>query len=385
VLTVLFISSKGRYAEVYERGFESLIISPMEGTMRADVAEAINFRGIGAIAYQREELPNLSNVHLTYTSPQDAKITVAHAPYLQTSHIQVVGTNHTFRDVAGLFREVLSPSFFFYTWLENGDDAILSNVAILNMQAAYNLFGNTVRGHIGPTRHVYINGESFRVLDTIDDGNRLQAYIYVPLTSITTCWNVDSIVILRGGISYFYKDQGLFDVLDAIGVTAEEYHFTNLYVLQRRIRDFSDISAFIWGLIIIEVIISNAIKIALRNGKEIKRQDEKEDIVKGFAYFKPRLKLLISCVIAVFMIVFTFLVAPFSIAETYEIATAPMPLTYVHENFFSYMVWELIDINRRTVTLFWATLVVYVLYYVIGIWQATGIAFRMSEQETNIL
>jgi len=327
------------FDQIGGRGNTILIVAPRDGTIRVDAIEPYN---------------NIADILISYTSPQSATIT-AIGRYHQ---VTIIGTNQYFAAVMSHF--MTDQVFFTYEALEHGH-----NVAVLNTYAAISIFEERrASGNI-----FYLDGKSFQVIGVVYDRDSDNANIYVPITSITSYGELDALAF-NVGIAYFHNQPGISIILQELDITEESYHFINLFAAYVIIENYHVLTITLFILVIFEAITSKAIKIGIRNWRIIAKLIEGEVGIVSIIFSRSFFVLLAAA--GVVVLIFWTIGAESSdiFMSISEIINTPNPFAAIPETVFMQHIQEMARWYFWAVTVFWVSLITFVLYFVLNIWRS---------------
>ena len=346
----LLVSSFMIRDQIGGRGYTILIVAPRYGTMRSEVIEQHH-----------------TDMRLTYAFPQSAVITALG----HTHYTTIIGTNHEFANVMRYLR--MHGDFFI-------DEALkyAHHVAVLNMTAAIDIFGK-----ISASDNIfYFENVLFQVAGVIDDRDNA-ANIYVPITSIPSYGGIDA-VAFDAGILYFYNQPEIFHLLQAMNITKENYHITNLFAAHQVIENYHYLIVALFILVIFEAITSKAIKIGLRNWRKIARRNETEIDVRKIIFSKSSLALLVSAVVVAAVFITIGLESTGVFLSIGEIINIQSPFLAIPETVFIRHIQELARWYFWITVVFWISLTTFILYFVINIWNSFAVR-EVGQQAIDFL
>jgi len=195
-----------------------LAIPKVDATVSVDLAEAMNGNMAMVESENGFDVVWESNVTLTYEIRREAHVTALRAGY----DVVLIGTNHTYPIVMNF--PLSNGTFFCKNATSEGH-----RVAILNEQAAFDLFGAmNIAGNV-----LQINGEPYLVLGVIDDGNSDNLNIFIPTTRLSYTVGTIATNLTDGSLS----EAVVRSEWRQIEIDERRYHFINLYSLSMAIRN----------------------------------------------------------------------------------------------------------------------------------------------------
>ncbi|MCL2362829.1 MAG: ABC transporter permease [Defluviitaleaceae bacterium] len=344
----LLVASFIIFDQLGGRGYTILIATPMYGTVETNEIEPYN---------------NIADIKITYMSPQSARIS-AMGHY---HHGTIIGTNQYFADVMSHF--MIDRDFFTYEAVKYAH-----NVAVLNQNAAITIFGER-RVREGTFYH---DGQSFYIVGVIYDRDNDNINIYVPLTSISKDREVDAIAF-NAGISYFHNQPAISIILEALNITEENHHIINLFAASVVIENYHLLVVTLFILIIFEAIGNKAIKIGIGSWRKIGKINEDEFHLWKTIFSKSFLALLVAIVVIVAILITIGMESMEVYMNIIEIINIQNPFAAIPETVFSPHIQGLARWYFWTVTVFWISVVIFVLYLVVNFWRL--LAPKESDEE----
>ncbi|MCL2752445.1 MAG: ABC transporter permease, partial [Firmicutes bacterium] len=214
VLTsVMLLGLAAVHAQTADKLTLLLAVPRLDASVSVTAAEAVNDRPVLARLDNGVAAVGESRVMLTYELRREAAVNA-----LRARHDAVlVGTNHTYPFVMRF--PLVNGAFF-------GRDAVAEahRTAVLNERAAFDLFGATAAAG----NELQIGGEPYTVSGVIDDGDRDNRNIYVPVTRLDRAVGVIAANVSEDGLT----ESHIRSEWRQMSVDEGRYHIVNFDVLR---------------------------------------------------------------------------------------------------------------------------------------------------------
>ena len=327
------------YDQTGGMSYTILVITPRHGGFSTSMADSHN---------------RLADIPITYASaPVPASITAMG----QYHHVNIIGTNQYFRQVMSYFMH--RAQFFTYEALENAH-----YVAILNAWAAETIFSERRVSDV----YFYHEGRYFHVLGVIEDRDRSNANIYVPITILADYNQVDAIAF-NAGIPLYFNNPDAIDMLHGLGIDEENYYIINLFAALMQLENFHELTLVVVILVFFEAVGSLAIKLGLKHWRKIGKRNEDEFRLWRTIFSRSFVLVAIS-VVVIALIAATIGMETMDVyTRILEAISTQNPLASVPETVFMRHIQELARWYFWIATLFWTSVTIFVLYCVVNLWR----------------